>query len=215
MNSNPNNSDREKQDLRRQLSAHQRDALIGCLLGDAHLEWSVKQQKARIKFEQSAKHQDYLWHLYRVFKNLVSVPPQSRVHSSENECVSIRFQTIKHSCFRFFGHQFTANDRKTVPQLIHRWINPRSFAYWFMDDGSIKSKQSKGVLLNTHCFNLAEIQLLIEAIETKLLLKATVRRQRDGNQIYISGESYERLVEILDPWVIESMRYKIPPPRRT
>jgi hypothetical protein len=215
MNSSPNESNQSDKSKKLKLSDFQRDVLTGCLLGDAHLEWSANRQTARIKFEQSDKHAGYLWHLYQIFKPFVTAPPSERVHHPDTKVVSLRFQTIKHSCFRFYGHQFTARDQKTVPRLIHRWLNPCVFAYWFMDDGSIKSKQSKGVILNTHGFTKPEIVRLIEALKSKLFLEASIRSQTDGNQIYISGKSYERLVEILDPWVIESMRYKIPPPRRT
>jgi hypothetical protein len=33
--------------------------------------------------------------------------------------------------------------------LIRRWLTPKSLAYWYMDDGSFKSKSSKGTILNT------------------------------------------------------------------
>lgn len=32
-------------------------------------------------------------------------------------------------------------------------------------------------------------------------------------QIYVSGYSYERFVELVNPYIIDSMKYKIPPPR--
>jgi hypothetical protein len=199
------------------LSSIQKEVLHGTLLGDACLEWSKDHRAARIKFEQSGRHRDYLFHLHELFRPFVKGEPVARVRkcSSGVDCESYLFQTIKHGCFRFFGQQYLAGSSKAVPKLIHRWITPRSFAYWFMDDGSIKSRESKGVLLNTQAFQPSDVDRLIEALQNRLGLIASRRRQRDGLQIYISGKSYDRLVELLGPFVVESMRYKLPPARRT
>jgi len=41
-----------------------------------------------------------------------------------------------------------------------------------MDDGSIKSKESKGVIFNTHSFSLEDIRKLCKIFEEKFQLKA-------------------------------------------
>lgn len=84
-----------------------------------------------------------------------------------------------------------------------------------MDDGSIKSKESKGIILNTQGFYLADVERLILVLQTRFGLQAQVRKQKEGCQIYVSGHSYEKFVELIEPYVIEEMRYKIPPARRT
>ncbi len=53
-----------------------------------------------------------------------------------------------------------------------------------MDDGSLKSKESKGTLLNTQGFIKKEVEFLIE------LLKQKIKLQKDGFKIYISGHSF-------------------------
>lgn len=199
------------------LSDVQRQVLHGTLLGDACLEWSAKSRNPRIKFEQSGQHRDYLFHLHDLFREFASGEPKQRVRecSTGVDCTSYGFQTVSHSCFRFFAQQYFVDGRKSVPKLIHRWITPRSFAYWFMDDGSCKSKESKGVLLNTQGFLPVDVERLAKAVTEKLELVTSLRKQREGVQIYISGKSYERLIELLDPFVVEAMRYKIPSARRT
>ena len=83
-----------------------------------------------------------------------------------------------------------------------------------MDDGSLKSKESKGVILNTHAFSLKEIELIIEALNRKFSIKATPRKQKEGYQIYISGESYEVFFSCIKPYLHDSMLYKVPKPRK-
>ena len=47
-------------------------------------------------------------------------------------------------------------------------------------------------------------------------LKSSERKQKDGYQIYVSSvESFERFKEIIEPYVLDSMRYKIPIDRIT
>jgi hypothetical protein len=83
-----------------------------------------------------------------------------------------------------------------------------------MDDGSIKSKQSKGVFFNTQGFTFKEVTLLSNILNDKYKLQTTLRKQKQGYQIYVSGYSYERLRSIIYPYLINSMYYKFPVPRK-
>lgn len=198
------------------LSEEQREVLIGLLLGDSCLETQNGGQTYRLKVEQSARHQAYVEHLYAIFREWVLGSPRlkqvsSRGHMSQN----VTFQTISHGAFRFYAQQFYHEGRKRVPKLIHRWLTPRAMAYWFMDDGSIKSKQSKGVIFNTQAFQRKDVERLCLAMSQLFGLKAWPRKQRDGLQIYISGKSFDLFRSIIEPYVIPEMRYKLPSPRRT
>jgi len=197
------------------LSPLQREVLVGLLLGDGCLE-TQNGRTYRLKIEQSKAHQAYVDHLYHLFAGWVLTPPRirqviSRGHASEN----VAFQTVSHSALRFYAHQFYREGRKHVPKLINRWLTPRALSYWFMDDGSLKSKESKGVILNTQAFMPADIDRLIQCLQNKFELQAMIRKQRDGCQIYISGNSFERFAALVDAYVIPEMKYKLPLPRRT
>lgn len=198
------------------LTAEQKEVLTGLLLGDGCLETQNKGHTYRLKIEQSKAHRAYVEHLYNLFGDWVLTPPRikkvvSKNHLSEN----LTFQTISHSAFRFYAHQFYRDGKKQVPKLIHRWLSPRVIAYWFMDDGSIKSKESKGVIFNTHSFHRADIERLIQVLQTSFGLQAWIRNQKDGCQIYVSGGSYEKFIELIAAYIIPEMQYKIPLPRRT
>ncbi len=201
----------EEYKQRLKLSRKQREVLVGILLGDACLETLNNGRTYRLKIEQSEKHREYLYHLYDLFKEWVLTPPRSR----GRENLSLAFSTISHASFRFYAHQFYGDSGKKIPKLIHRWLTPVNLAYWYMDDGSIKSKESKGVILNTHSFSRSEVNRLAQVLGTVFGLEAKERKQKDGYQVYISGNSYERFKEIVKPHILKSMWYKIPPPRRT
>jgi LAGLIDADG DNA endonuclease family len=198
------------------LSSPQREVLVGILLGDACLETQNGGLTYRLKVEQCAAHEVYVRSLYELFEAWVLTPPRRRrARRGSSETVNWVFQTVSHPAFRFYAHQFYDGRVKQVPRLIHRWLTPRALAHWYMDDGSLKSKHSKGVIFNTQGFKRHEVDRLVDVLRTKFELEASRRKQPEGDQIYVSGRSFESFVELIDPYVTEDMRHKVPPPRRT
>jgi hypothetical protein len=197
------------------LSDVQREILVGILLGDACLETQNAGRSYRLKIEQGIAHADYVQHLYSVLRDWVLSPPRPKQGQTRGvTTLNLAFQTVSHNELSLYGGLFYRNRRKIVPELIGNLLTARGLAYWFMDDGSMKSSESKGVLFNTHAFSSDDVDRLIEVL-AKFGLLARMRPQSDGNQIYVSGASYERFVELVGPYVIEAMRYKVPQPRRT
>ncbi len=197
------------------LSDVQREMLVGIILGDACLETQNAGRTYRLKIEQGAAHADYVQHLYEVFREWVLSPPRSKRGQTRGvTTINLAFQTVSHDELAEFGDLFYRDRRKIVPENIGDLLTARGLAYWYMDDGSMKSSESKGVLFNTHAYQPDEINTLIGVLD-EFGLGATQRRQTDGVQIYVSGRSFERFVELVDPYVIEAMRYKVPQPRRT
>lgn len=198
------------------LSQKQREILVGVLLGDAHLETQNQGRTYRLKIEQSLKHQDYVQHLYEVFKPWVLTLPQLKEKSSRGYTSwNYWFQTVSHGAFRFYAHQFYVDRQKRVPRLIHRWLTSCALSYWFMDDGSIKSRQSKGLLFNTQGYPHSDVQRLVDVLQVNFGLQAKPRKQKEDFQIYISGKSYEHFRELVEPYLIATMRYKLPNARTT
>ena len=200
-----------------ELSSVQREMLVGLLLGDACLETQNRGRTYRLKIEQCARHEAYIDHLYSFFREWVLTPPRTRSKRASNGSVTtnLAFQTVSHSAFRFYAQQFYAGGAKRVPELIHHWLTPRAVSYWFMDDGSVKSSQSKGVILNTNCFERQDVERLAHSLSDLFGLQVKPRRQPEGVQLYVSGRSFEIFSAIVDPYVISEMRYKVPLARRT
>jgi phenolic acid decarboxylase len=207
----------EAQKASLKLTPTQRQTVVGVLLGDGCLETQNKGLTYRLKIEQSADHEAYVRHLRTVFGPWVLSGPRRRTRTARTgiPTVSWAFNTVSHAALRFYAQQFYPQGIKRVPRLIHRWLTPRGLAYWFMDDGSIKSRQSKAVIFNTQAFLLPDLERLVGVLESHFQLATKIRRQRDGLQIYVSGASFERFCELVVPHVIPEMRHKLPHPRRT
>lgn len=199
------------------LNAAQKEILIGILLGDASLETMNKGRTYRIKIGHSIKQRAYAEHLYAIFKDWVlSRPRLKKVRlSNDKTYLSVAFSSLSHSSLRFYAHQFYRGGRKVVPKLINRWLTPRALAYWYMDDGSIKSAQSKGVIFNTQGYLKQDVFRLAKAVEKSFRLETKPRKQKEGYQIYVSGRSYEKFKSIISPYILPEMTYKIPRARRT
>jgi hypothetical protein len=199
------------------LSEEQRETLVGLLLGDGCLETRDQGRTWRLKVEQSAQHEAYIRHLFEVFRPWVRSEPRQRLVPCSNGSITLSwvFQTFSHGAFRFYADQYYGDGGKRVPKLIHRWLTPRGLAYWYMDDGSMKSVQSKGVIFNTQGFAARDVDRLVEVLQSQFGLAATPRHQKEGKQIFVSGRSFEVFQQLVEPFLIAEMRYKIPQPRRT
>jgi len=77
-----------------------------------------------------------------------------------------------------------------------------------MDDGS---KVSQGLKLCTNTFTFSECLYITKVLNEKFELKASVQSAGAKDQciIYIWKESMPLLREIINPYIIPEMRYKI------
>jgi len=192
------------------ITLRQKQILIGKLLGDAHLETINKGKTFRFKFEHSLKQKEYVDWLYKEVKDFASSEPKIRERFYQGKIYKkYWFNTISSGSFRFYYHQFYDNNKKVVPKLIHKWLTPLCLAVWFMDDGSIKSKECRAKILNTQSFSLEDLKLLQKAMENNFQIKTILRKQKEGLQIYIPAQEVEKFQNIIGDYVIKEMRYKL------
>lgn len=193
------------------LSEFQKEVLVGLLLGDGCLERTKNSQVARLKVSQSLKQSDFVQWLYETFKDFVRTPPRLKQKDKNGKRYSeLVFNTLTHKSFTYFYNLFYPNGKKVVPESINQSLTATALAVWFMSDGSIKSKQSRGRILNTQSFTRPDIERLILILKSKFNLQSSIRTQKDGLQIYISGKSAEVLNIVLKDKILPSFYYKLP-----
>ena len=122
--------------------------------------------------------------------------------------MNVGFSTLSHIEFEEVRQRFYVNRRKVVPEDLE--LTPLAMAVWFMDDGSRKLSQCRGVYLNTQSFTSAEVELLRSVIRRDVGVDTTVRRQSDGLQIYVPSSSMTEMIAFIDEEMLPSMRYKLP-----
>lgn len=190
------------------LSVKQCEMLTGMLLGDAHLE-QQSSKTARLKIEHCIRQQEYVAWKYDMWKERVLTPPQlkSKQDRLGSASINVWFNTISHSELFEWHSRFYTDCRKTVPKDLA--LTPLALAVWFMDDGSRKSRECRGLYLNVQCYRQSEVEMLRTCLERDFELTTTTRQQADGLQIYFPSSEAPSFTEIVKPHLLESMMYKL------
>lgn len=192
------------------ISPRQREIIIGKLLGDGHLETQTKGKTYRLKIEHSGAQRDYVDWIYQELLSLAASPPREKVQIVRGKSyMKYWFNTVSTGSLRFYGQQWYPEGVKIIPTQIHKWLTPLTIAVWFMDDGSIKSKHHRAKIINTQSFSKENIARLINALNEIYGIRAVMRKQKEGFQVYLLSETIDKFEELIRPYVVSSMRYKL------
>ena len=193
------------------LTERQKEILIGMILGDGHLEKLYTPELSRLKVEHSYKQKDYVDWLYSEFQNWVRTEPKEKIKKVWDKIhKNYGFVTYGHRLLGNFQKEFYLNRKKIIPNNLSQSITPLSLAVWYMDDGSIKSNKHKGVFLNTQSFTEKDIKKLQNILQEKFRISSIIRNDISGQQMYLGSDSGEKFINLIKPFLIESMKYKIP-----
>lgn len=193
------------------------------ILGDAYI--GKKNNEAFIKFEQGSKQQAFIDHLFDTFGLYCFMEKPSQRFMNQNKFSSYWFRTFSHSSFTkifllFYTNSTVFFKRKTItPNLIRDHLTPRGLAYWIMCDGSL-TKTKKALILHTQGFTQEESIILSNELNDKFGLHSKVvahkhnetstRKERNEFTILIPTKDGAELANLITPYIIPSMIYKIP-----
>lgn len=187
------------------LTKEQHEILVGGLLGDLSLSKIGKY--SRLVVEQ--KNKEYLFHLYEIFKDFVRTPPkerlQKRLPTSELKSTWY-FSTISHPDFEEYYQLFYKNKIKIIPSNLSDLLTVRSLAYWFMDDGN-NNKGSYSIA--TCCFTIEEHHILSEIFLGKFDIEIILRLKTKFLAISFNKSSSKKFKLLIEPFIVDSMKYKI------
>ena len=191
------------------MTERQQQILVGLMLGDGHLERQKGALSARLKIEHSIKQAAYVDWKYSEWREWVLTPPKQRQRRNRLGTVStnIGFTTVAHDALEQFRVRFYRERRKVIPEDLQ--LTPLRMAVWFMDDGSRKSRQCRGLYLNTQSFTSSEVRLLQDLMRRDVGVETSVRQQLDGPQIYVPSSSVGNMVMFIEKEVLPCMRYKL------
>ena len=194
---------------RLKLTSRQREILVGLLLGDGCLETQNNGVTYRLKIEHCLAQNDYVNWLYDIYKDWVMTPPQIKQKNGETITQNVWFNTVSHIALRYYGKQFYPQGKKILPKYISRLLKPLTLAIWFMDDGSLKSKDHRTLILNTQGFTIKEVEMLQKALKDKYSIEAQLRKQKDGTQLMMVRESAVEFARIISPYLLPQFAYKL------
>ena len=99
---------------------------------------------------------------------------------------------------------FYAGGRKRVPE---EELAPLSLAVWFMDDGC---RSRNAVYLNTQQFDEQGQRTMLKMLSKQWGLDATLNRDKSYYRIRVTVASTKRLAELIRPYLLSELRYKLP-----
>ena len=210
---------KEYKDSLIELSIEQKEAIIGLMLGDASLQSQNKGKTYRIKFEWGDKNKAYVLHVFNLFDEwLLSQPhKKERLSPKGNLIVNWGFQTFSHKAFNYLAELFLLDKggKKGISEnLVQDHLTPKGLAYWFMDDGGKldynKNSKNRSVVLNTHSFTDLEVENLCDQLSNKFELLCEVRSNKNKKIIVIKDTSYSKFYQLINPYLLEEMKYKLP-----
>ena len=210
---------KEYKDSLIELTIEQKEAIIGLMLGDASLQSQNKGKTYRIKFEWGDKNKAYVLHVFNLFDEwLLSQPhKKERLSPKGNLIVNWGFQTFSHKAFNYLAELFLLDKggKKGISEnLVQDHLTPKGLAYWFMDDGGKldynKNSKNRSVVLNTHSFTDLEVENLCDQLSNKFELLCEVRSNKNKKIIVIKDTSYSKFYQLINPYLLEEMKYKLP-----
>ena len=199
------------------LSFELTEIAIGMILSDACMY--TKSNHALIKFEQGYIQEEFLIHLFYLFKSYCfMVEPGKRIDlygERKGLIKSFWFKTFSFYSFDEIWNLFyiKSNDKaiKTIQEgLILNHLTDRGLAYWIMGDGSLQ-KDRKTMILHTQSYNKNENLILSRELNKKFGFKSEViLHKKKYFVIKFNSKDALALHNLIKPYIFESMKYKIP-----
>ncbi|MGH9857677.1 MAG: hypothetical protein ACRD4B_07535 [Acidobacteriota bacterium] len=197
-----------------ELNSSQQDILYGMILGDAYLQ-KTGARNARLRVEHSLKQKEYVEWKYQELEHIFQSKPQcvQRIHPLTRRAYGyVRLQSYASEFFGSLRNRFYQDNKKIVPiELEELFQNPLTIAVWYMDDG-YHDKRDKSAHIYLQAFDVSEIQRIIDAFRTYLGIecKAYCRPDRQACQLNFHNVHKDKLLALIEPHLIKSMRYKLP-----
>lgn len=184
------------------LTQLQRSIIIGTILGDGYLRIISGKKNALLEINHSFTQKEYVDWKYTMLKTLCKSAPKAR--KSNGTRIAYRFTTRQHPEMTKLYRAFYAEGKKSIPKYLS--LDPIMLAVWFMDDGS--RCRASDVYLNTQQFTRID-QERLRAMLTSLSVESSLNKDKKYSRIRIKKSSISNFFEIISPYVVSSMTYKI------
>ncbi len=186
------------------LSSKQEEVLIGNILGDGYLE--LNGNNCRFQSQHSFKQKKYVDWKWSIFNGFVKSKPR-QVGKGD-----YRFRTINSHVLTAYHAVFYPDGKtKIIPKMIaNLLVHPLALATFYMDDGK-RRPDCRGFFLDTLAFTMEDQKLLINALERNFGFKnLRLHWNGDGYHIYFPAKNANLFINQVKPYIISSMRYKLP-----
>lgn len=207
-----------KYDILRQtpINSIQKQFIVGCLLGDGCLYKDNKKQNFKLSFGHCEKQEQYFHYKISIMDPFIN-NYRKNVDKRGNS-IMLQTTTICHQDLNMFGNMFYNEAReKIIPDNLDIFLTPLALAIWVQDDGNLKNNVNMRIC--SQGFTKIQNEKLKQYLKTCFDLNCKVVEYKYKNKLYyfisFNKENTQKLSNIIRPYVIESMKYKIMPESST
>ena len=190
---------RARKNLRLAITDKQREILIGCILGDAHI-----QNLGKIIIEQSVKQKDYLFWKYSELKNLCYPAKPARIIRIDKRNNKKYYSNVFYlrQYFRSWRKVFYKENQKVFPDNL--LLTPLSVAVWYMDDGCFSKEKST---ISIEGFDEENRNKIQKVFYEQFNIETVIGKSK---KLVIRRKSQDIFYDLIRPYIVPSMEYKIP-----
>lgn len=181
--------------------------ILGSVIGDGSLELNskCKAKNARLRFGHCIKQLDYLQYKVSMLPKLW----KSKIRVLESKA---EISSISHPILTYYYNKFYNNGTKILPTDLISDIEPLALSILFMDDGSY-DKNTNSIYISLCNFTKLENETFIQMLKDKFNIDASLMKKgKIGKKyfhIYIKASSRDNFRNLVRPYLIPSMLYKI------
>lgn len=184
------------------LTQLEKSVIVGSLFGDGYLRIVPGRLNALLEINHTIHQKEYVDWKYQMLKSICKSAPVARRGNGRR--IAYRFNTKQHPGLTALHKLFYVNGKKHIPDNIT--INPLGLAVWYMDDGSKCSEDN--FYLNTQQFDLAGQNNCMKIL-SRFGIESSINRDKIYYRVRVKKSSVRKLVEVINPYIIPSMKYKL------
>jgi hypothetical protein len=184
--------------------------IVSSLLGDGSFTKPHK-EASKLSIAHSVKQKELIEFKLSILKkyNLDGQLCYNKIYNNRYKkgyVEEYRFKSKSHPIFKIIRDLFYINNKKIVSKNFIRLLDYQGLALFYMDDGNVTNHSFQ---LNVQSFD-EKSKNIIRAKLRQFGIKTTIHKQ---GQIYILSESRDLFINIIKPYILPSMKYKLYPYR--
>lgn len=191
-----------------------RAIILGMLLGDAHLTRISGRGNSSICLGHSIKQKNYYLYKKQILENFLGLTFNTNELIRNNKYKVIQGKSNANRYLGKLRNILYEDNKKRINQKILKYLNVRSLAIWFMDDGgkrvNHKRKYINGLFLSTQSFTKKENELIQNwLLDTFGLKSSIVSHGKNQVRINFNKENSLKLKALISQFILPSFNYKL------
>lgn len=183
---------------------------IGIIVSDANIQKQSKKGEARLQFKQKYSQFEYFYSVFFQLSHYCSKGPYvKKAILYKKQYYALGFTTRSLLCITELYDLFYYEGKKIIPKNFFNLLTWEALVHWICGDGTYNI----GIRLQTECFTIEELVLIINVLMIKFRLECSIHKQDKYSIIYIRSKSIKNNLHYMLPYIHTSILYKFLGPK--